>query len=56
MDELHLLLRVFDILMRNLIWAVSQRDHTPTTDSTDHIELLQAEIRQCGVTFKVCLM
>ncbi len=50
-DELHLMLRVTDILMRNLIWAMIYIDMKDKGES--NLNRLVNEIRSCGVTFKV---
>ena len=52
-DELHLMLRVSDILLRNLIWAAAAdgTDNVRTTSTT--INLLAEQIKACGITFHV---
>ena len=53
-DELHLLLRVMDILMRNLIGDAASKDQFAkiTGGATDNLALLVKEIQNCGVSFK----
>ena len=57
-DELHLLLRIMDILIRNLINAALTNDIQQTTGIKDPLErpmlkrLLQS-IKRCGITFHV---
>lgn len=54
MDELHLMLRISDILMRNLVWAAQQRNVSNITETvTTYTDLLVSKIRCCGVTFHV---
>ena len=43
-DELHLILRISDILIRNLVWAMVAKKQLPTLVDT---------IRSCGVLFQV---
>ena len=49
------MLRITDILLRNLIWAMIHMDlqnrHKGTPSS--HLDMLVESIRSCGVTFKV---
>ena len=55
-DELHLLLRVGDVLIRNLVWeivdATRRSTHTTTPTTTPFTSLVSA-IQQCGVCFRV---
>ncbi len=51
LDELHLLLRVSDVLLRNLILMAIRRDRQEK--STENITSLKAAIRSCGVTFEI---
>ncbi len=50
-DELHLMLHVTDILLRNLIWAMIYMDMRNKGES--NLNKIVNEIRSCGVTFKV---
>ena len=55
-DELHLLLRVGDVLIRNLVWEIvdANRRHTRmTTPTTSPFTSLIVAFQQCGVCFKV---
>lgn len=52
-DELHLFLRVFDVLLRNLIFATLTADSGIMRDTTFHMDKLVEMIRVCGVTFRV---
>ena len=53
-DELHMLLRVMDVLMRNLIDDAVSKDQFAkiTGGATDNLDLLVKEIQNCGVSFK----
>ena len=50
-DELHLLLRIFDVLLRNLIFMAIQLDQHQKSDQ--HLLTLKTAIRSCGVTFEI---
>lgn len=52
-DELHLFLRIFDVLLRNLIWAAVAADASIYKDCTAHKDKLLKCIQECGVTFRV---
>lgn len=59
LNELHLLLRIGDVLIRNLIFEMvltdrrSQRNRT-YTPATSHLKLLEAKIcSECKVTFRI---
>ena len=54
-DELHLMLRITDVLLRNLIWAMIAQDIIECHHSRPAVYLNQLveSIRSCGVTFKV---
>ena len=52
-DELHLMLRITDVLLRNLIWAMIQKDLRERNNTKNHMEQLVLAIRSCGITFKV---
>ncbi len=60
LDELHLMLRVTDVLIRNLIWAMIDLDlkshHMGVTPV--HLDRLLDSIRGCRLTFRVriCFM
>ena len=55
-DELHLFLRVMDILLRNLIHADDNADHQNIFgNSSTHMDTLCEKIRSCGVTFRVIM-
>ena len=43
-DELHLMLRITDILLRNLVWAMVVKKQLPTLVET---------IQSCGISFQV---
>ena len=53
-DELHLLMRVMDVLLRNIIDDAKSKDEYAkiTGQSTDNLSLLVKAIQGCGVTFK----
>ena len=51
-DELHLMLRITDVLLRNLVWAMVQLDITNRTDEVNISKLVLA-IKLCGISFKV---
>ena len=54
-DELHLFMRIFDILTRNLIYELISRDRHDRRSPTDtpSIKKLEATISAFGVTFRV---
>ena len=56
-DELHLMLRVTDILIRNLISAMSHYDerrfHVSSGNDENHLQLIQTVIKSCGISFRV---
>ena len=54
-DELHLLLRVGDVLIRNLVWEIVDANgrSTHTTTPTTPFTSLVSAIQQCGVCFRV---
>ena len=45
------MLRVTDVLIRNLVWAAVEQDHRHKT--SQNIIKLTEKIRGCGVTFRV---
>ncbi len=53
LDELHLLLRVVDVLLRNVIYMAMRLDREQKT--TTNLDDLKAAIRSCGVTFDIWL-
>ncbi len=54
-DELHMMLRVSDVLQRNLIWAMMYRDmeEEHAQRPSKYLEELVNKIRSCGISFKV---
>ena len=55
-DELHLLLRVTDILTRNLISIAASRDHEQQQhhgEASNHIGELEQAVQSCKVTFTI---
>ena len=55
-DELQLLLRIGDVLLRNLIWYMDSLDHRSKAhmgEQTNHIRQLKEAIHSCGVSFQV---
>ena len=54
-DELHLLLRVGDILIRNLVFQMVQADRRSarTGQAATHLTTLQRKFGECGVIFRV---
>jgi len=56
-DELHLLLRVVGVLLRNLIYEVLRIDRSTkersATVTQSHLSMLVDAVRSCGVSFKV---
>jgi len=55
-DELHLLLRVTDLLTRNLISIAASRDHEEQQrlgESCNHIGQLEQAVQACKVTFTI---
>ena len=56
LDELHLLLRIGDVLIRNLILFADSSDHRSKAHRgvvTSHIKELEAAIQSCGVSFQI---
>lgn len=53
-DELHLLLRISDVLIRNIVTAAATADANINKDETKQTEKLLESIRECGITFRVC--
>ena len=56
LDELHLLLRVTDILLRNLIHFadhLDQKNQLRTGRTETHIPHLEDMVQSCGVSFKI---
>ena len=56
-DELHMLMRIMDVLIRNLINDAVSKDQFGkiTGDATDNLSLLVREIQNCGVSLKTWL-
>ncbi len=54
-DELHLMLRVTDVLIRNMIWAMIHNDlrEVQQRRQPQHLDKLVQRIRSCGITFSV---
>ena len=54
-DELHLMLRITDVLIRNLIWIAQAHDTNEITvhRSTKHLDMVTDSNRSCGITFWV---
>ena len=55
-DELHLLLRVTDVLIRNLISLAASRDHEEQQrwgECSNHIRQLEQAVQSCKVTFTI---
>ena len=55
-DELHLLLRVTDVLIRNLISLAASRDHEEQQrrgEASNHIRQLELAVQSCKVTFTI---
>ena len=52
-DELHLMLRISDMLIRNLVHAAIAADCHITRNTTVHLDMLLENIRKCGITFRV---
>ena len=50
-DELHLFLRIFDVLMSNIISLALLMDRTARDGSKLYLDGLITAIRSCGVTF-----
>ncbi len=62
LDELHLLLRIGDVLIRNLIWYAASRDlrnrerqGVRGATCTSHVIQLEQAIRSCRVSFQIWL-
>ena len=57
-DELHLMLRVTDVLIRNIIWAMIYNDlrEVQQKKQPQHLDKLVQTIRSCGITFSVSHM
>ena len=50
-DELHLFLRIFDVLLRNLIYMTLKVDQDQSTNT--HTAALKKAISECGVSFSL---
>lgn len=58
LDELHLLLQVTDVLLRNLIHFadhLDQKNQLMTGRTESHIPRLEDMVRSCGVSFKISI-
>ena len=58
LDELHLLLRIMDILIRNLILYADSREHRQKEhrgEECHNLRKLEQAIRSCGVCFQIWL-
>ena len=57
LDELHLLLRVTDVLIRNLVFEMVRLDlqdmHRGNSTNTTHLEAFVTSVRECGISFNV---
>ena len=56
LDELHLLLRIMDVLIRNLILYMDATDHKNKAhhgEVTHCVQQLEDSIRSCGVSFQI---
>lgn len=53
-DELHLLMRVMNVLLRNVVSDAKSKDDygKVTGQSTDNVSLLVNAVQSCGVSFK----
>ena len=56
-DELHLLMRIMDVLLRNLIYDASPKDDYGKIvgNHTDNVNLLVKAVQSCGVPFTIWL-
>lgn len=54
-DELHLMLRITDILIRNLIWGMVYFDAKERRNGarSAYLQSFEDAVRSCGLTFKV---
>ena len=52
-DELHLLLRIGDVLIRNIVFELVQTGRRGSNAISTHFESLSSFARECGVTFRV---
>ena len=50
-DRLHLLLRIFDVLLRNVIYMVLKVDQDESAQT--HTDSLKKAIKECGVSFSL---
>ena len=59
LDELHLLLRILDVLIENLVHDALEWDHKENWDKrkgqqkNEHLKNLESTIRSCGVSFDI---
>ena len=57
-DELHMFLRIMDILLRNLLWEMIYQDEVQAfhKQKSSYLENTVQSIRGCGLSFQVKLM
>ena len=53
LDELHVLLRIFDVMLRNLIMTMKSMDDRLRLHTNLHLHQLVACVKSCGVSFNV---
>lgn len=55
LDELHLTMRIFDILLRNIIEDAAEKDDQSTAKEikSDYLASLVTKINECGVSFNI---
>ena len=53
LDELHVLLRIFDVMLRNLIVIMKSMDDRLRLQTNLHLHQLVACVKSCGVSFNV---
>ena len=57
LDELHLLLRIGDVLLRNVILQADSLDHrvymAEGRQTNNHLKTLETLVRRCGVSFVI---
>ena len=56
LNELHLLLRIMDVLIRNLVLYADSEDHRQKAHhgvESLHLKKLEQTIRSCGVCFQI---
>ena len=55
-DELHIMLRITDILLHNLIWSMELLDSDAEDREETHLNAMIDAIRSCGISFAVKLI